>query len=139
MDIQVATLCDFASDYNGKMVISGTFDVLGARALPVVHPQCVLAMRICMTPDDVGSHKLGINIINEDGKSLDEKMPIEADFPVEIADNVPYMTRNLVMNFQGLRFEKDGTYFIDISIDGELAQRLPLRVLKVDQPAGPQG
>ena len=32
MDIQIATLCDFAADYNGKLVISGTFDTLVARA-----------------------------------------------------------------------------------------------------------
>ena len=56
MDIQIATLCDFAVDYNGKMVISGTFDALAAKALPVVHPQCALAMRICMTPEDSGQH-----------------------------------------------------------------------------------
>ena len=44
MDIQIATLCDFAADYNGKLVVSGTFDTLAARALPVVHPSCALAM-----------------------------------------------------------------------------------------------
>ncbi|MGA0846767.1 MAG: DUF6941 family protein, partial [Luteolibacter sp.] len=36
MDIQIATLCDHAADYNGKLVITGTFDTLAARALPVV-------------------------------------------------------------------------------------------------------
>ena len=34
MDIQIATLCDFAADYgNGKMVINGTFDALRATKL----------------------------------------------------------------------------------------------------------
>jgi len=134
MDIQLAALCDHAADYGGKMVVSGTFDVLGARALPVIHPQCVLALRVCLTPEDKGSHKLGINIIDEDGKAIDDKMPINADFPVEVPEGVPFFTRNLVMNFQGLKFEKAGIYYIDISIDGELAQRLPLRVVQVDQP-----
>jgi hypothetical protein len=63
MDIQIATLCDFAADYNGKLVISGTFDTLAARAVPVVHPSCALAMRFCFTPEDAGRHKLSINII----------------------------------------------------------------------------
>ena len=54
MDIQIATLCDFAADYNGKLVISGTFDTLVARAVPVVHPSCALAMRMCFTPEDAG-------------------------------------------------------------------------------------
>ena len=62
MDIQIATLCDFAADYNGKLVISGTFDTLAARALPVVHPSCSLALRFCFTQEDSGRHKLSIGM-----------------------------------------------------------------------------
>jgi len=70
MDIQIATLCDFAADYNGKMVVSGTIDVLAAPALPVVQPHCCLALRLCITPEDNGPHKFSVNIIDGDGKSL---------------------------------------------------------------------
>ena len=71
MDIQIATLCDFAADYgNGKMVINGTFDALRATKMPVVHPHCSLAMRICVLPEDSGDHRMTINIIDEDGNSV---------------------------------------------------------------------
>jgi hypothetical protein len=133
MDIQIATLCDFAADYNGKLVVSGTFDTLAARALPVVHPACSLAMRFCFTQEDVGKHKLSINIINEDGESLDpDHMPIEPEFEVKLPNDAPFNTRNMVMNLQGLRFHQDGIYSVDIGYDGELMMRLPLRVLKVN-------
>jgi hypothetical protein len=134
MDIQIATLCDFAADYNGKMVVTGTIDVLAAPKLPVVQPHCCLAIRLCITPEDNGQHKFSVNIIDGDGKSLDEKMPIDADMPIELPDEVPFVTRNLILNLQGLRFEETGVYFVDISIDDELMQRLPLRVVQVDQP-----
>lgn len=134
MDIQIASLCDFAADYNGKMVVSGTIDVLAAPALPIIQPHCCLAIRLCITPEDNGQHKFTVNIIDGDGKSLDEKMPIEADMPVELPEEVPFLTRNLILNLQGLRFTEPGVYFVDISIDDELMQRLPLRVVKVDQP-----
>ena len=138
MDIQIATLCDFASDYNGKLVISGTFDTLAARAVPVVHPSCALALRFCFTQEDAGRHKLSINIINEDGEALDPKnMPIEPEFEVKLPQNVPFLTRNMVMNLQGLKFPDVGIYSIDIGCDGELLVRLPLRVVKVTQ--GPNG
>ena len=138
MDIQIATLCDFAADYNGKLVISGTFDTLVARAVPVVHPSCALAMRMCFTPEDAGRHKLSINIIDEDGESLDpNNMPIEPEFEVQVPKNVPFLTRNIVMNLQGLRFQKMGIFSIDIGCDGEILVRLPLRVLQVTQ--GPNG
>ena len=132
MDIQIATLCDFAADYNGKMVVSGTIDVLAAPALPVVQPHCCLALRLCITPEDNGPHKFSVNIIDGDGKSLDDKMPIDADMPVELPEDVPFLHRNLILNFQGLKFPDAGVYFIDISIDDELIQRLPLRIVQVD-------
>ena len=132
MDIQIATLCDFAADYNGKMVVSGTIDVLAAPALPVVQPHCCLALRLCITPEDNGGHKFTVNIIDGDGKSIDEKMPINADMPIELPEDVPFVHRNLILNLQGLKFPEPGVYFIDISIDDELAQRLPLRIVKID-------
>jgi hypothetical protein len=137
MDIQIATLCDFAADYNGKFVIAGTFDALAARALPVVHPHCALALRLCFTAEDEGRHKLSITVINEDGAPLDPaNMPIEPEFEVRVPDNVPFLTRNVVLGLQGLRFPKEGIYSIDIGCDGELIQRLPLRVIKIQQQPG---
>ena len=136
MDIQIATLCDHAADYNGKLVVCGTFDTLAARALPVVHPMCSLALRLCFTQEDAGRHKLSINIINEDGESLDSKnMPIEPEFEVQLPPSAPFLTRNLIMNLQGLQFPTDGIYSIDVGCDGELMMRLPLRIVKVEQPA----
>lgn len=134
MDFQIATLCDHAADYNGKLVVTGTFDTLAARSLPVVHPYCTLALRICFTPEDIGHHKFSITIIDEDGEVLDPKnMPIEPEFDVKLPDNAPFITRNVVMNLQGLRFPKAGLYSLDISCDGELSVRLPLRIAEVTQ------
>ena len=137
MDIQIATLCDFAADYNGKMVITGTFDTLAGKAMPLVHPTCVLAMRLCITPEDTGSHTFSVNIIDADGNSLDDKMPIEADMPIELPDNVPFMTRNLILNLQGLKFPEDGVYSIDISVDEELVSRIPLRIVEMNEGEQP--
>jgi hypothetical protein len=137
MDIQIAALCDFAADYNGKLVVTGAFDTLAARAVPVVHPSCALALRFCFTQEDAGRHKLSINIIDEDGQSLDaENMPIEPEFEVQLPPNVPFLTRNLIMNLQGLRFPAAGIFSVDIGCDGELMMRLPLRIVKVEQDAG---
>lgn len=140
MDIQIATLCDFAADYQGKLVISGTFDTLAARALPVVHPLCSLAMRFCFTSEDEGRHTLSINLIDEDGQSLDpENMPIKPEFEVRLPAGIPFLTRNIIMNLQGLRFTKAGIYSIDLGVDEELLQRLPLRILQVNAQGQPTG
>ena len=81
---------------------------------------------------------MSITVINEDGEALDPKnMPIEPEFEVRLPDNIPFLTRNVVMNLQGLRFPSAGIYSVDIGCDGELIQRLPLRIIQVNpEPAG---
>ncbi len=134
MDIQVAVLCDYAADYQGKLCVQGAFDTLFARQLPVIHPACALALRVCLVPEDAGDHKLGITIVDEDGTALDpERMPLIGDLKVALPEGAAFLTRNLIMNFQGLKFEKAGNYSLDITLDGEVVSSTPLRLVLVPQ------
>lgn len=136
MDIQVAVLCDYAADYQGKLCVQGAFDTLFARQFPVVHPACALALRLCLTPEDAGDHKLGISIVDEDGTPLDkEHMPIVGDLSVALPEGASFLTRNLIMNFQGLKFDKSGNYCIDVTLDGEVIASTPIRLVLVPQDA----
>jgi hypothetical protein len=94
-----------------------------------------LALRFCFTQEDSGRHKLSINIINEDGEPLDpQNMPIEPEFEVQLPAGTPFLTRNVILNLQGLRFANAGIYSVDLGCDGELLMRLPLRIVHVQQP-----
>lgn len=115
------------------MVISGTFDALAAKATPIVHPQCSLALRFCFTPEDDGDHELQISVIDEDGTPINQQMPIKGSMPVKMPENSAFMTRHLIVGFQGLTFPKAGVYSVDITVDQELIQRLPLRIIKVQE------
>ena len=101
MDILVSTLCDFAADYQGKLCIQGGFDSLVARQFPVVHPVCAVALRICLTPEDEGTHELGLSIVDADGTPLDkERMTIEINSPVRACPEGAYfLARSLMVNF----------------------------------------
>lgn len=139
MDTQVAVLCDYAADYQGKLCVQGAFDTLFARNFPVIHPACSLALRLCLTPEDAGEHKLGISIVDEDGAPLDkERMPIVGDLKVALPEGASFFTRNLIMNFQGLKFEKAGCYTVDITLDGEVISSTPLRLVQVQEQPQPQ-
>jgi hypothetical protein len=61
-----------------------------------------------------------------------ERMPLIGDLKVGLPEGVSFFTRNLIMNFQGLPFEKDGVYSVDVTLDGELVSRTPIRLVKVD-------
>lgn len=127
MEIQVATLCDSASDYNGKLCILGTFDTICSAGLPIVHPHCSLALRICFKPGDEGSHEVTVRFINDDGKQI--MNPFKEKIDVNLPNEAYFLTRNLILNFQRLTFASTGQFSIDVSVDGEMLARIPLRVL----------
>lgn len=141
MQLQLATLCDSASDYQGKLCILGAFDTLCAHQFPVVHPQCSLALRLLFEHNDQGHHEVNIRLLDEAGL---EVMPaftpaMDVSFP---SGFVPFVTRNLVLNLQRLRFEKPGVYRFHINMNEETLTSIPLRVTRFDEmraSAGPAG
>ena len=130
MEIQVATLCDSAMDYNSKLCVLGTFDTIGSRAVPIVHPQCALALRVCFRAADEGAHKMNIRLINADGKDM--MQALEANVDIRMPEGSDFITRNMILNFQPLRFEKAGTYSFEVALGGEVLASVPLRVIVVE-------
>jgi len=131
MDIQVATLCDSAMDYNSKLCVLGTFDTIGSRVLPVVHPAAALALRICFRQADEGSHQLSIRLIDEDGNN--SMQPLEAAIDIKLGEGAEFVTRNMILNFQPLRFEKAGLFSFEVSLGGQALASIPLRVIYVEE------
>jgi hypothetical protein len=70
MNIQVAVLCDAATEDHGKLNLLGSFDTIYTPQLPAVHPQCAVALRVTFSPGDEGPHKLKLNFVNADGHSI---------------------------------------------------------------------
>ena len=133
MNIQVAVLCDAATDDNGKLNLLGAFDTICTPQLPAIHPQCSVALRVTFLSSDEGKHTLRFNFVDADGRSI---MP---DFPpvpveVELPEDIHFGTRNFIVNIQQLKFDKPGLYSIDISLDDQPHASIPLLV-KHNPPA----
>lgn len=130
MNIQVAVLCDAATDDNGKLNLLGAFDTIYARELPAVHPQCSVALRVTFSSGDEGKHTLRINFVDADGHSI---MPDFPSIPVDVTlpDDVHFGTRNFIINIQQLKFDEPGLYSVDISLDDQSAASIPLLVKHV--------
>ncbi|MEM0897168.1 MAG: hypothetical protein AAGJ79_09800 [Verrucomicrobiota bacterium] len=137
MDVQVATLCDSASDYNGKMCILGTFDTICSKQVPVVHPHCALALRVCFQPGDEGKHQFTIQFIDADGQAV---MPqLQSDIvDISLPQDAYFLTRNIVINMQRLKFDRVGLFSIDVSVDDRILARVPLRVMLLPEQSGNQ-
>ena len=127
MDIQVAVLCDAATDYNLKLNILGTFDTIYAAQLPAIHPQCSIALRVTFFSGEEGKHDLRLNFVDADGRSI---MPDFPPIPVEVVlpDDMHFGTRNFIVNIQQMKFENPGLYSIDIRLDGQSQASIPLLV-----------
>jgi hypothetical protein len=126
VNFQIATLCDAATDYGGKLSLLGTFDTIMARQLPAKHPQCSVALRIVCDRADEGSHRLRIDLVDADGKSV---MPaIDIPFEVKLPSDALHLSRNFIINIQQLKFDQAGHYAVAIAVDGQVEKSIPLRV-----------
>ncbi len=134
MNIQVAVLCDAATDENGKLNLLGAFDTIKTQQLPAVHPQCSIALRVTFFSGDEGKHELRMNFVDADGRSIMPNLPV---IPIEFAlpDDMHFGTRNFILNIQQLKFENPGLYSIDLTLDGRSESSIPLLV-KYMPPVG---
>ena len=133
MNIQVAVLCDAATEDNGKLNLLGAFDTIYASQLPAVHPQCAVALRITFFATDEGERQLTLNFINADGRSI--MPPIEVPVAVALPEDAHFLTRNFVVNIQQLRFAEAGLYSVDIRLDGQSQAGIPLLVKLIQRAA----
>jgi hypothetical protein len=131
MTIQVAVLCDAATDYNGKLNLLGTFDTIYAPQLPMQHAQCSIAIRIAFDRNEEGMHTLNLNFVDEDGLPIMKSMqiPVAVDFPADAT----FISRNLVVNILQLTFSKVGLYSVDLSLDDRALSSIPLAVKQLEE------
>jgi len=131
MNIQVAVLCDAATEDHGKLNFLGAFDTIYTPQLPAVHPQCAVALRVTFNPGDEGPHKLKLNFVNADGHSI--MPPIEIPLAVALPDDVHFLTRNFIINIQQLKFAEAGLYSVDVRLDDKSQAGIPLSVKHLPQ------
>ncbi len=126
MNIQVAVLCDAATDDNGKLNLLGAFDTIYAPQLPAVHPQCSVALRVTFMSGDEGDRKLKLNFVDADGRSI--MPPIDIPVAVTLPDDAHFLTRNFIVNIQQLKFTEAGVYSVDVRLDDKSQAAIPLWV-----------
>jgi hypothetical protein len=133
MNLQVAVLCDAATDDNGKLNLLGSFDTIYAPQMPAIHPQCAVALRVTFQPGDEGTRKLALAFINADGRPI--MQGIELPVPVALPDDAHFLTRNFIVNIQQLKFDEPGLYSVDVRLDDESQASIPLLVKLAERPA----
>jgi hypothetical protein len=126
MDIEAFLICDSATDQFGKLNVLGAFDAIAAQAVPVIHPQFSVALRIRFKKSESANHPFRINLINEDGKPV--MRPLDGNVNVQIREAEEFAVINVIVNLRDTRFETFGRYSVDLTMDGKPRGSLPLFV-----------
>jgi len=129
METEIFTLCDFAQDAAGKLTIVGTFDQIGSKIFPLVHPSCSLACRLRFSDKEAGSHNFRIRLVDLNGKEVIP--PIEGTINVGMPANANYAAINIVGNLNQLKFDKEGRYSFELYVDDNWQTGLPLNLIKM--------
>ncbi len=135
MQTLAAILCDSASDYQGKLCVLGAFDSIYAGRFPAVHPHCALAIRLLFKDEEEGKHEMKIRLVDTDGKNVlpDQGGPtIQFEVP-EIPDDTFFISRNFVLDLNGLPLPKPGQYSFDISVGNQMIAQVPLQAMAIPQ------
>lgn len=140
MEVEVFALCDAATDSGGKLNILGAFDRINGRQFPLVHPHCAIALRVRFDRIEEGNHRVKISLIDADGNSV---IPgLDGNIGIKFPEDVQSVCANMVLNMNGLKFEKPGQYSIELALDGRYEKSLPVNVVEFtppDRPVPPTG
>ena len=132
MNIQVAVLCDAATDDNMKLNLLGAFDTIYAPQMPAVHMHCAVALRMTFMPGDEGTRKFSVNFINADGHPIMPGIPLQVQ--VTLPDDVHFVTRNFIVHIQQIQFTEPGLYSVDVRMDDQTQASIPLLVKLLPRP-----
>jgi hypothetical protein len=131
-DLQSSLLCDdVRQERNGKFILVGLFDAIGVPAFPAAFHRLCLVNRWCCGQGDFEQQS---RILKPDASVLVEGKPVRVRLPDSEA------TATSVEFFLNVRFEGEGTYWVEIVLDGSLKLRYPLRARRVRRgPPRPDG
>jgi hypothetical protein len=135
MEIPIAALCDAATDYAGKLNLLGVFDTVLTTKFPAVHPQCAIALRFVFDKAEEGNRTFQLSLVDEDGKVAMRLPPLAIE--VKVPDEVNYLSRNLIINLQQLKFDAAGQYAVEVLLNDRQVVSIPLLVREVKPPGTP--
>lgn len=112
--VNALLLCDqvIVDKFTGKKTLVGIFENINARKFPIHHPSIHVYANLT---DAKGTYKIKVAI---DDLSTGTEVG-EAVIP-ELTLNDRLQTNEIIMNLQGLRFEHEGKYALNLYINSEI-------------------
>lgn len=115
---------DVRREDNGKFILIGLFEAIGAKAFPITHPTFYVVNCWC---SGLGNFKQRTRIVNKDGAVVVED--VETSFSL----NNLKSKYKVVARFHNLKLEKPDEYSVEIMLNNDLKIRYPLLVEKAEK------
>ena len=130
-DLQFSVLCDdLRREDNGKFILIGLFEAIAGSQFPLVYASLCVVNRWC---NGEGKFQQRLRIVSSTNETLVET----EDTPIELPATLSNVTS--VSVFRNTQFPVPGRYWVEVLLDGDLKQRYPLTVLKMQAPQAQTG
>jgi len=130
-DLQACILCDdVRQERNGKFILIGIFDAIGAPQMPLRYPRLFLVTRWC---SGEGEFEQYTRILMPD-----QSTPFLEGRRIATKLSSPEATATNVEVFMNPTFNEYGTYWVELGLDEQMKLRFPLRVARI-RPGKPEG
>jgi hypothetical protein len=127
VQLALALLADHANfSREGKLNLLGIFDTIYASGFPTTHGHMQLVMRLEADAAEAGTtHEVEVQLVARDGRVL---FRLPGATTVARGEPGESVRTDSIVNLANLAFESPGRYAFNVLIDGQLAERVPLRV-----------
>ncbi len=120
-DLQSSLMCDdVRQERNGKFILIGIFDAIGAARFPMQHPRLFVVTRWC---SGQGSFEQRTRIVGPDLVT-----PIVSSRAVRLQLPSTEAVATHVEVFLNVAFQQPGTHWVEILLNGDIKIRYPLRI-----------
>lgn len=131
-DLQSSLLCDdVRQERNGKFILIGLFDGIGVPSFPATFQKICVVNRWCCGEGEFNQRS---RILGPDGTT-----PIVEGKIVRVRLPDDRATATCVEFFLNVRFETEGTYWVEVLLDDDLRIRYPIKAARVDPNRPPEG
>lgn len=117
MQIDIFTLCDSAQEYNGKLVIVGTFNQITAPTFPHVYSEFALVASVRFDKNEKKEHDIEIGIKKSDSDDFLMKPARMKASNAGAQGNYSFI--NLVIKVNNITIKEKGEYIVYLNVDGE--------------------
>ncbi len=132
MIAEIFTLCDFAQNMGGKLILIGPFDAIISANVPCIHHTCYVAMRLRFPKSEEGIHEFRLNIFDSDGNRVFPELPGRLN--VRVSNGLVDQAVDLAIRIDNLQFPKFGEYALSLALDKREERSVPVRVIPMPSP-----